>query len=114
MLLLVLGGVDVGGVDDSVDPICRIPLMFSESGTLTDSAPSRRLMPGVGDDEASGVGDGDGAAVAAMAGMRSSDSDAPTTATIRRIVRTLAGLSLRMSPLRSNRFSRRLHATLAN
>jgi hypothetical protein len=59
-----------------------------------------------------GVAEPDGAAAAATAGMRTSDIDVPTTATDRRTVRTLAGLSRRMSPLRRNRISRRLHATL--
>lgn len=42
LLLLELGGVDVGGVDGSVvaDPICRMPGMFSERGMFSDSPPS--------------------------------------------------------------------------
>ena len=59
--------------------------------------------------DADGDGDGDGEAVAAIAGMRSSDIAAPTTATHRRIVRTSVFWTRRMSPLHSNRFSRRLH-----
>jgi hypothetical protein len=94
------------------DPICRSPGMFTASGTFSDSPPSWRPIPDLAVDvEAAGVGgaDGDGAALAAMAGIRSSDIAAPTTATHRRIVRTSVFLTRRMSPLRSNRFSRRLH-----
>ena len=52
LLLLELGGVDVGGVEVGgvevggvdvpvvADPICRIPGMFSERGTFSDSPPS--------------------------------------------------------------------------
>ena len=42
LLLLELGGVEVGDVDGPVvaEPICRIPGMFSESGTFSDSPPS--------------------------------------------------------------------------
>jgi len=110
-----VGGVDVGGVDVSspADPICRIPGMFSARGTFSDSAPSWSPMPGASVDvEADGVADGldeEGAAVAAMAGIRSSDVAVPTTATHCRTVRTSVRMTRRMSPLRSNRFSRRLH-----
>lgn len=61
------------------------------------------------DVEVDAEGDGDGEAAAATAGIRSSDIAAPTTATHRRIVRTSVLLTRRMSPLPSNRFSRRLH-----
>lgn len=113
MLLLVeLGGVEVGVVDALVvaDPICRIPGMFTLSGTFSDSPPNWSPMPALAvDGDSDGLGDGDGAAVAAMAGIRSSDSAAPTSATHRRTVRTSVCLTRRMSPLRSSRFSRRLH-----
>ena len=109
-----VGGVDVGGVDVplGVEPICRIPGMLTARGTLSESPPSCRLMPDllvavVLD----GVGEGAGAALAAMAGIASSDIAAPTTATNRRIVRTSVRSTRRMSPLRSNRFSRRLHTS---
>jgi len=66
-------------------------------------------MPDVDVDvEADGVGDVVGEAAAAIAGIRSSDIAAPTSARQRRIVRTSVGMTRRMSPLRSNRFSRRL------
>jgi hypothetical protein len=101
-----VGGDEVGGVDVPwSEPICRIPPTFRESGTLSDSAPSCRLMPGFDAGvAAAGVdaADRDGRTVAATAGMTITDSAAPTMATDRRIVRTSGFLTCRMTPLRSN------------
>jgi hypothetical protein len=112
-----LGGVD-GGVLDGVagpvvaDPICRIPGMFRASGMFSDRPPNWRLIPLCVVEVSAvdvGVGVGLGAALAAKAGIRKRDADAPTSATPRRIVETPVKLTRPMSPLRSNRFSRRLH-----